>query len=215
MRALQVQRQELSGIALARPATIDVKDLRGTTMNRNNIFIHLALAIVLILVAAFAGQLNRWRKQWKSHVGSIPAAEKKRRSTAEEIALAKPQLGRPEVLVKFKPGVSRETIERVDRSFQRPSGRPDREDRGWKRLTISITRTLDATRRSTAPCRRLNTLSRTTTSSSTMRSQGRSCRFFRPIRGSMNSGHSRIPASAAGSKAPTSARCTHGSDDRQ
>ena len=28
-------------------------------MNRNNIFIHLALALVLILVAAFAGQLNR------------------------------------------------------------------------------------------------------------------------------------------------------------
>ena len=37
-------------------------------MNRNNIFIHIALALVLILVAAFAGQLNRWRKQWKSQV---------------------------------------------------------------------------------------------------------------------------------------------------
>ena len=34
-------------------------------MNRNNFFIHLALALVLILVAAFAGQLSRWRKQWK------------------------------------------------------------------------------------------------------------------------------------------------------
>ena len=33
-------------------------------MNRNNFFIHLALALVLILVAAFAGQLSRWKKQW-------------------------------------------------------------------------------------------------------------------------------------------------------
>ena len=41
-------------------------------MNRNNIFIHIALAIVLILVAAFAGQLSRWRKQWKSHVRIVP-----------------------------------------------------------------------------------------------------------------------------------------------
>ena len=28
-------------------------------MNRNNFFIHLALALVLVLVAAFAGQLSR------------------------------------------------------------------------------------------------------------------------------------------------------------
>src|SRR5687768_13027520 len=83
-------------------------------MNRNNFLIHLALAIVLILIAAFAGQLNRWRKQWKSHVGIIPAAEKKRASTAEEIALAEGRvMGRPEVLVKFKPGVSLETIEEL------------------------------------------------------------------------------------------------------
>ena len=46
-------------------------------MNRNNFFIHLALALVLILVAAFAGQLSRWRKQWKSHMRIVPATEKK------------------------------------------------------------------------------------------------------------------------------------------
>ena len=36
-------------------------------MNRNNFFIHLALALVLVLVAAFAGQLSRWRKLEISH----------------------------------------------------------------------------------------------------------------------------------------------------
>lgn len=88
-------------------------------MNRNNILIHLALAIVLILIAAFAGQLNRWRKDWKSHVPRVvPAAEKKRATTAEDMALAESRLtGRPEILVKFKPGVSQEAIDELTARF--------------------------------------------------------------------------------------------------
>src|SRR6188474_2160672 len=86
-------------------------------MNRNNFLIHLALAVVLILVAAFAGQLNRWRKQWKP-MRVVPTAEKKRASTSEEIAVAEARiLSRPEVLVKFKPGVSRETIDELTARF--------------------------------------------------------------------------------------------------
>lgn len=82
-------------------------------MNRNNFLPHVALAIVLILVAAFAGQLRRWQKQWKAQVRIIPA-EKKLPSTTDEIALTDTQhLGRPEILVRFKPGVSAETIERI------------------------------------------------------------------------------------------------------
>jgi subtilisin family serine protease len=83
-------------------------------MNRNNFLIHLALAIVLILIAAFAGQLNRWRKDLKTRVQIIPHSEKKRASTAADIALADaPVSGRPEVLVKFKPGVSLTRIEEL------------------------------------------------------------------------------------------------------
>jgi subtilisin family serine protease len=83
-------------------------------MNRNNFFIHLALALVLVLVAAFAGQLSRWRKQWKSHIVIVPSTEKKRATTVEEISLNEARrFGRPEVLVKFKSGVSQETIERL------------------------------------------------------------------------------------------------------
>jgi thermitase len=81
-------------------------------MNRNNIFIHLALAIVLVLVAAFAGQLNRWRKQWKSQIHFVPPAEKKLPRTSAEIALSETRnSGRPEVLVKFKSGVGYGAIE--------------------------------------------------------------------------------------------------------
>jgi thermitase len=82
-------------------------------MNRNNIFIHLALALVLILVAAFAGQLNRWQKQWKTQVRIIPAAEKKRPTTATDFALNETRSFGPEVLVKFRSGVSQETIENI------------------------------------------------------------------------------------------------------
>ncbi|HVF22548.1 MAG TPA: S8 family peptidase [Pyrinomonadaceae bacterium] len=87
-------------------------------MNRNNFLIHLALAIVLILIAAFAGQLNRWRKEWKTRVRVMPVAEKKRPSTAADIALAESRIpGRPELLVKFKSGVSPRTIEELTARF--------------------------------------------------------------------------------------------------
>jgi subtilisin family serine protease len=81
-------------------------------MNRNNFFIHLALALVLVLVAAFAGQLSRWRKEWKSRVHIVPTAEKKQPATSDDIALSETRsFGSPEVLVKFKSGVSEEAIE--------------------------------------------------------------------------------------------------------
>jgi len=87
-------------------------------MNRNNFMIHVALAIVLILVAAFAGQLNRWRKHWKSQMRIVPAEEKKRPQTAEEVAIAEARAhGRPEVLVKFKSGVSMDAIDALSARF--------------------------------------------------------------------------------------------------
>jgi thermitase len=86
-------------------------------MNRNNILIHLALAVVLILIAAFAGQLNRWRKDWKHHAHMFPTAQKRRVSTAEEIALAEGRHHRPELLVKFKSGVSAAAIDNILEQF--------------------------------------------------------------------------------------------------
>jgi thermitase len=77
-------------------------------MNRNNFLIHLALAIVLILVAAFAGQLNRWRKQWKSEMRIVHVEEKKL-GVPQNADL--PFKDVPEVLVKFKPGTTRDTLQ--------------------------------------------------------------------------------------------------------
>jgi subtilisin family serine protease len=85
-------------------------------MNRNNFLPHVALALILILVAAFAGQLRRWQTQWKSRGFRIVPAEEKRREPINNIESApyEPrQANAPEVMVKFKPGVSEEAIERI------------------------------------------------------------------------------------------------------
>ena len=81
-------------------------------MNRNNFLIHAALAVVLILVAAFAGQLRRWQKQYQTRIRIIPAEEKVRKATttAEVAAMESRALTVPEVLVKFKSNVSERTI---------------------------------------------------------------------------------------------------------
>src|SRR4029453_3175262 len=85
-------------------------------MNRNNFLPHVAFALVLILVAAFAGQLRRWQKEWKSHVRVFPG-ESKRRAVLRIEGMAPPSgpvaVRLPEVLVKFRDGVSEETIQRI------------------------------------------------------------------------------------------------------
>jgi thermitase len=84
-------------------------------MNRNNFLPHVALALILILVAAFAGQLRRWQTQWKSRVRIIPAEEKRREpiNNIESAPYEPRQANVPEVMVKFKPGISEEAIERI------------------------------------------------------------------------------------------------------
>lgn len=104
-------------------------------MNRNNIAIHLALALVLILIAAFAGQLSRWRKEWQAQVRVVPASDKKRATTAKELALSESRkTGRPEVLVKFKSGVSREAIEELTALFNDRVEDHIENIAGWKSI---------------------------------------------------------------------------------
>jgi thermitase len=81
-------------------------------MNRNNIFIHIALALVLVLVAAFAGQLNKWRKSWRP-ARFVPVEDKKKTMTVEDISLSEHSFGAPEILVKFKSGVTQDAIDRL------------------------------------------------------------------------------------------------------
>src|SRR6185295_14873140 len=81
-------------------------------MNRNNFLPHIALALVLILVAAFAGQLKRWQGQLRHRAHIMPASDKQRTPmTTEDVALSeRRELNAPELMVKFKPGVSLDRI---------------------------------------------------------------------------------------------------------
>ena len=69
-------------------------------MNRNNLWIHITLAVVLVAFAAVLGQMDRWRTALSSH----KAETQQRGGTPGETRPLR-QLS-PEVLVRFKPGVS-------------------------------------------------------------------------------------------------------------
>jgi subtilisin family serine protease len=80
-------------------------------MNRNNFLGHIALAVTIILLAAFIGQMRRWEK-------APPPKPKERRPVVVETApepvaeTAPPAFNAPDfVTVKFKPGVTQEQID--------------------------------------------------------------------------------------------------------
>ncbi|HLM58163.1 MAG TPA: S8 family serine peptidase [Pyrinomonadaceae bacterium] len=84
-------------------------------MNRRNYVPHLALAGFLILLAAVAGQLSRW--EWNSYDDDDDVVIKREEAAKREApAAGAPDLlepDEPEVLVRFRPGTSRERIEQL------------------------------------------------------------------------------------------------------
>jgi subtilisin family serine protease len=69
-------------------------------MNRNNIWIHVSIAVVIITIAAVLGQIDRWRSALKAPAAPAAQVDAKREKK-------KPADDRkPEVLVRFKPGIS-------------------------------------------------------------------------------------------------------------
>jgi len=75
-------------------------------MNRNNIWIHVGIAAVLITMAAVLGQIERWKSALNVSLADRTA------KTAERVEIKKNALiaDTPEVMVRFKPGV---TLERI------------------------------------------------------------------------------------------------------
>jgi len=88
-------------------------------MNRNNFLPHVALAVILILVAAFAGQLRRWQQSdWKTHVRVFPGESKRPFLRDQEMGTSDAsQEAVPEILVKFKPGITEETVQAITARF--------------------------------------------------------------------------------------------------
>lgn len=86
-------------------------------MKRNNYPLHIALAIILILVAALAGQFRKLQKAARSSVQIIPAASNGSVVYDQNEVDQTRETNAPEVLVRFRPGVSPQAINRITRQL--------------------------------------------------------------------------------------------------
>src|SRR3982751_6885793 len=77
-------------------------------MNRQNFLGHLMLALALVALAAFAGQIRRWQHHTK---GMLVA------TSQTVVAPQVEQIIHSEVLVRFRPGASPEAIKTLTRQF--------------------------------------------------------------------------------------------------
>jgi thermitase len=77
-------------------------------MNRHNFLGHLALAITLIFLAAFAGQIRRWQNQPRPAFVSRTESETKNSTRERDGA---------EVLVRFRPGTTMEKMRNISLSL--------------------------------------------------------------------------------------------------
>src|SRR6266404_507659 len=83
-------------------------------MSRNNIWIHLTIALVLVLVAAFAGAVRKWQNNWKPAPQSLSSSQE-RKHGSDDGDETDPQYNKAEILVRFRAGVTQNTIETIAR----------------------------------------------------------------------------------------------------
>ncbi|MBA3712625.1 MAG: S8 family serine peptidase [Pyrinomonadaceae bacterium] len=83
-------------------------------MNRHNFLGHLTLALAVIMVAAFIGQMRSWEKERIARPAQTGSTI---RLGDQAGAIQIDQSGEAEVLVRFKRGISEEQIETVVRGF--------------------------------------------------------------------------------------------------
>jgi subtilisin family serine protease len=76
-------------------------------MNRNNIWIHVGLAVVLITLAAVVGQIDRWRLALRTDDGT------RTREVVRTPAKTGISDSVPEVLVRFRPGISLDRVRAI------------------------------------------------------------------------------------------------------
>lgn len=81
-------------------------------MNRNNIWIHIGLAVILITMAAVLGQIGRWRASLDTH-HEVRVSKVKRAERTVRPPLRSAAEGEPEVLVRFRSGLSTEDIAKI------------------------------------------------------------------------------------------------------
>jgi subtilisin family serine protease len=82
-------------------------------MDRNKFILQVALAIFLVLLAALAGQLRKVQKEWRSAVRIMPGPSEPSVVFDPNQIDERREHSVPEVLVRFRSGVSAETIFRI------------------------------------------------------------------------------------------------------
>jgi len=78
-------------------------------MNRNNIWVHISFVVILVALAAVIGQIDRWRAALRTLPPSTSCPIRSVPKTVPAVPQARP----PELLVRFKPGVSLDEIRRI------------------------------------------------------------------------------------------------------
>jgi subtilisin family serine protease len=88
-------------------------------MSRNKYILYIALLLVIILAFAFAVQIKNLPRQLRSSVRIIPAESKNREDIAQNELNqnAATSRARPEILAKFRAGVSADTIDQITNRF--------------------------------------------------------------------------------------------------
>lgn len=82
-------------------------------MNRQNFLGHLALALTLVVLAGFAGQIKRWQNKQRETPQRVEFGVRhdgRRLETSEEYEIEEVESDEAEVLVRFRPGTSLERI---------------------------------------------------------------------------------------------------------
>jgi subtilisin family serine protease len=79
-------------------------------MKRNNLWIHVGVAVIFIAIAAILGQIGRWQRSLEKRPSSTAASRPEQ--TPRSIARTRSQ-SEPEILVRVRPGVTREQFEVV------------------------------------------------------------------------------------------------------
>jgi len=79
-------------------------------MNKRNIWVHLGLAVLIVGIAAIAGQIRNWQMEFADSSSVHRAKIKRVKTIAIKRSISD---NKPEVLVKFKPKVSLQTIKKL------------------------------------------------------------------------------------------------------
>lgn len=86
-------------------------------MSRNKYILYIAIVLVILLAVAFVSQVRKLQKQLPSSVRIVPSESKSRKDVAQTGIEENAAATRPEVLVKFRAGISADNLNQIIANF--------------------------------------------------------------------------------------------------